>query len=245
MTTVANTAGVVLDPVLGPVRGTVTLNARMINTGVGASTIQFQASPSGANTWTDVPGCGVAAGPSRTCLVDSTGVSGYWDWRVIGTTNGNTYYDFETHIMVDNTVPTVSLTVPAAPLVGTAALTATASDAHSGMASVTFEYRRSGVTAWSECGVDTSSPYACSLDTTTVSDGTFEFRARAADLVGNTTTTATTTRTVTNGSVDLATVSATVRGTVASGRNLDGSWSSVDPVPVLGQPERAVDHDLH
>ena len=76
----------------------------------------------------------------------------------------------------------MALTVPAAPLTGTVNLTATASDAHSGMASVRFEYRRSGVTTWTTCALDTSSPYACSLNTTSLTDGNYEFRATATDV---------------------------------------------------------------
>ena len=198
MTTVINSAGVVLDPVTGPVRGTVTLTGRIVNAGGGPSTVRFQAAPSGTSTWVDIPGCGPAAGPVRTCAVDTTGITGYYDWRAVGLINGTTYYDYESHVLVDNTLPTVALTVPAAPLTGTVNLTATASDAHSGMASVRFEYRKSGVTTWTTCVLDTSSPYACSLNTTTLTDGTYEFRATATDRVGNAAVTATTTRTITN-----------------------------------------------
>jgi chitinase len=225
MTTVINTAGVVLDPVLGPVRGTVTLQGRIVNAGTGFSTIRFQASLSGANSWADIPGCGSAPGPSRTCAADTSFTTGYYDWRAVGTINGNTYYDYETHVLVDNTAPSVSLTVPAAPLSGTVNLTATASDAHSGMVSVNFEYRRSGVTTWTSCATDTSSPYACSLGTAALTDGNYEFRATALDLAGNTTVTGTTTRTVMNSSIVLTAVPATVRGTYGLSATWNGAGS--------------------
>jgi hypothetical protein len=231
MTTVINSAGVVLDPVVGPVRGTVTLTGRIVNVGGGASTVRFQASPSGTNSWVDIPGCGPAAGPVRTCAVDTTGITGYYDWRAVGVINGSTYYDYENHVLVDNTLPTVALTVPAAPLSGTVNLTATASDAHSGMASVRFEYRRSGVTTWTTCVLDTGSPYACSLNTTTLTDGNYEFRATATDVVGNAAVTATTTRTITNNGVDLATPPATVRGTY----NLTATWQGTGTPTVTFQ----------
>ena len=55
MTTVQNAAGVVLDPVVGPVRGTVTLTGRIVNA-TGSATIAFQASTAGTNSWFDIPG---------------------------------------------------------------------------------------------------------------------------------------------------------------------------------------------
>ena len=93
MTTVQNSAGVVLDPVVGPVRGTVTLTGRIVNA-TGSATIAFQASTSGANSWFEIPGCGAAAGLVRTCQVDTTSITGYYDWRAVGVVNGNTYYDY-------------------------------------------------------------------------------------------------------------------------------------------------------
>src|SRR5215210_4202682 len=92
---------------------------------------------------------------------------------------------------IDNTPPAItSFTVPAAPLSGSASLSAAASDTGgSGVASVLFQYRLQGSATWlNACPVDTSSPYSCSFDTTSVSDGTYEFRAVATDNAGNTTT---------------------------------------------------------
>ena len=94
MTTVQNSAGVVLDPVVGPVRGTVTLTGRIVNAS-GSATIAFQASTSGANSWFEIPGCGAAVGLVRTCQVDTTSITGYYDWRAVGVVNGNTYNDIE------------------------------------------------------------------------------------------------------------------------------------------------------
>ena len=112
----------------------------------------------------------------------------------MGVVNGTTYYDIESNVLVDNVQPNVTLTVPAAPLSGTVNLTATASDANSGVASVRFEYRKVGVASWTTCALDTGSPYSCSLNTAGLSDGNYEFRATATDVAGNTRITATTTR---------------------------------------------------
>jgi hypothetical protein len=212
MTTVQNAAGVVLDPVFGPVRGTQTLTGRIVNA-TGSATIAFQASTANTNSWFEIPGCGAAAGLVRTCTVDTSSITGYYDWRAVGVVNGTTYYDIESNVLVDNVQPNVTLTVPAAPLSGTVNLTATASDANSGVASVRFEHRKVGVATWTTCALDTGSPYSCSLNTAGLSDGSYEFRATATDVAGNTRITSTTTRAISNGSVTLAALPVAIRDT--------------------------------
>ena len=107
--------------------------------------------------------------------------------------------------IVDNDVPNVALTVPAGTLYSSVQLTATADDTDpnpgdesSGVANVVFEYRRIGASLWTNCATDTVTPYACSLDTRTLTDGTYQFRATATDVAGNVTTTSTVSRTVDN-----------------------------------------------
>ena len=68
--------------------------------------------------------------------------------------------------------------------------------------------------------LDTVAPYSCSLNTTGLTDGTYEFRATSTDVVGNTAST-TTTRDVRNSSVDLAALPATVKDTVGPDRQLE------------------------
>ena len=118
MTTVINAAGVVLDPVEGPVRASVFLQGRIINAGTGPSTIRFQFANTGQGNWMDIPGCGPAAGPTRTCTVDTSGITGYYDWRAVGTINGNTYYDYENNVLVDNTAPRSRRACPPRPCRG-------------------------------------------------------------------------------------------------------------------------------
>ena len=103
MTTVQNAAGVVLDPVVGPVRGTVTLTGRIVNAS-GSATIAFQASTVRHEQLVRDPRAAApAAGLVRTCQVDTTSITGYYDWRAVGVVNGTTYYDIESHVLVDNT----------------------------------------------------------------------------------------------------------------------------------------------
>lgn len=88
-------------------------------------------------------------------------------------------------VVVDPTPPTVSLTNPGSPLQGTVTLTAMASDATSGVASVTVRYAVAGSTDWKDVCTDTTSPYSCSWDTTAVTDGAYDLTATATDRAGN------------------------------------------------------------
>jgi hypothetical protein len=51
---------------------------------------------------------------------------------------------------------------------------------------VTIQRSPAGANTWTDICTDTTSPYSCSFDTTTVSDGLYDFRAVATDKGGNT-----------------------------------------------------------
>jgi hypothetical protein len=96
--------------------------------------------------------------------------------------------------------PTVTMTDPGTPLNGTVPLGASASDAGSGVQSVTIERSPAGANTWTTVCVDSGSPYSCSLDTTAgpTPDGLYDFRARASDNAGNSATSSS----VTNRQID-------------------------------------------
>jgi chitinase len=73
----------------------------------------------------------------------------------------------------------VSMTDPGTPLSATVSLAATASDGGDGssISSVTIQKSLAGAGTWTTACTDTTSPYSCSFDTTTVSDGLYDFRA--------------------------------------------------------------------
>jgi hypothetical protein len=75
---------------------------------------------------------------------------------------------------------------PGAYLSGTVTLTATASST-AGVTSVRIDRAPSGTTSWTAVCTDTSSPYSCGWDTTTVTDGLYDFRAVLVDGKGVTT----------------------------------------------------------
>jgi hypothetical protein len=96
----------------------------------------------------------------------------------------------------DTTAPTVSLTAPAANAsVSGASVTvsANASDAGSGIASVQFQIDGANLGS-----ADTTSPYSVSLDTTAYTNGSHVLRAIAKDVAGNSKTSATRTISVNN-----------------------------------------------
>ena len=91
---------------------------------------------------------------------------------------------------VDNTVSSVSMENPGAVLTGTVTLAASASST-AGVASVRIDRAPSGTTTWTTVCTDQTAPYSCTWNTTTVADGSYDFRAVLVDGRGVTTTSAT------------------------------------------------------
>ena len=113
----------------------------------------------------------------------------------------------------DWTPPTVTMTSPGSAVSGTATVSATASDADSGLASVLIEYLAPNASSWTSLCTATSSPWSCSWDTTKVADGSYSLRATATDKAGNTAVSDPVTTTVANNlTVVLADPGSYVRG---------------------------------
>jgi hypothetical protein len=121
---------------------------------------------------------------------------------------------------VDNVAPTVAVTDPGSPLRATVTIGATASDG-GGIASVTIQRRPTSGGAWTTICTDLSSPYSCSLNTTTLTDGGYDLQAIATDNAGRSATSAiVTNRVVDNTGPRASTVTSTsggVAGTLSSG----------------------------
>jgi hypothetical protein len=165
-----------------PLRGTVTLDATATGTIVS---VTIQRSPAGAATWTNI--CTDATSP-YSCSFDTTGVGdGLYDLRATADHgSGTVVSSVVSDIRLDNTAPSVTMTDPGTPLSGTITLGATASDTGgSGVASVTIQRSPAGAGTWTDVCTDSSSPYSCSFDTTTVGDALYDFRAFGSDVAGN------------------------------------------------------------
>ena len=173
-------------------RGTVTLSATASDTGSGLASVAVQVRSSGAGAWSDL--CTATASPVSCSWATATSPDGLYDLRVLARDGaGNTGTSTLTGRRVDNTSPAVAPADPGSPLRGTISLQATASDAGAGVAAVRHQYRPAGGATWADACTSTSSPFSCPFATTSLPDGSYDFRAVATDGAGNTATSATVT----------------------------------------------------
>ena len=128
------------------------------------------------------------------------------------------------------------MTAPAAYLSAsvTLALSSTPTDATSGVATVTYQHRRSGASSWSTACSVAAAPWSCrwSTSASTTPDGVYELRAVASDRAGNTTVASNTplTRTVKNTkptprSIGTANVTGGTSGRINSGDSATFTYS--------------------
>lgn len=116
----------------------------------------------------------------------------------------------------DWTPPVVDLAQPASPINDIATFTATATDAESGIASVSLEYQVVGAASWIRLCTVNVAPYSCAFNTKLVADGSYDLRAIATDNAGLSTTSGVVSTTVANAfAVVLAHPGDVVRGTVS------------------------------
>jgi hypothetical protein len=166
--------------------GTVDLSANVSDVASGIASLTYQASPAGADQWTDVP-----ASWDTTSVED-----GLYDFRVVvsdraGNTTASTAIQER---RVDNTSPGVQITAPVGYVNAAAAnpYTVGATSPDSDVASVEF-FRCEDSSAdcstggWVSLGVDASAPFAASWNLD--ADGNRALKALAVDAVGNVTNT--------------------------------------------------------
>ena len=178
-----------------PLRSTVPLSAAAASDRPLVS-VTFQRSPAGGGTWTTI--CAPTAAP-YACSWDSAGVAdGLYDLRATALdSSGYSRTSTVGSRRVDNTAPATTVSA-ATPLTVTVPVSATATDAGSGVLSVAFEARPSSGGSWTPICTDGSSPYSCSWDTTGVADGAWDVRATTTDGAGNTSSATTANRIVDN-----------------------------------------------
>ena len=162
---------------------TVALTSDSADSGSGVATVQFQRSPAGAGTWTN-----------QGATFDTTAVGdGLYDLRVVTTDNaGNSFTSGVATVRVDNTLPTGSVTGPAAAadVRGSITLTSDSADSGSGVATVQFQRSPAGAGTWTN--------QAASWNTTLQADGQYDVRVVTTDNAGNVFTSATITIRVDN-----------------------------------------------
>lgn len=198
------------------IRGTVTLSATATDGETGVKNVVIAWAPTGTTTFTTI--CTDTSSP-YSCSFNTTGLSDQEiDIRATATDNSNyTDTDLIEAVYVDNTLPTVSLNTIASPMTGVVTISATATDAGSGVDNVVIQRSSAGLNTWTTICTDIDSPYSCSFDTTTVSDGLYDFRAIATDEAGNARTSTTVTNRVVSNIASSTSVNdpgAYLRGTV-------------------------------
>jgi chemotaxis methyl-accepting protein methylase len=203
-----------------PKTGTVTVSGTGVDGGSGVASTKVQYSVAGAGAWVDI--CS-QAGATATCSWNTAALSdGLYDLRTVATdVAGNTGTSaVVANRRLDNLAPSATLTAPAANLTDTITLASTTTDSAggSGVASVRYEYKPSSGSTWTTACTGASSPFSCSFDTTTATDGLYDFRAVATDGVGLSGTSAA----VTSRRIDTTAPTATM-GALAA--NLSGSVS--------------------
>lgn len=206
-TRVANPVAVDLATIPDVVKGNVALSATV--TGAGGRTLSstFSHRVDGASTYTPISTCTNVSGATPSCSWATGTVGDLYDIQVVTTVGGTTTVsDVQLDVMVDNVVPTTTISAPS-PMSGTVQVTAAPADEDSGVASVALSYRLQGTTAWTTLCTVTASPWRCALDTTKLTNlATYELRAIATDVAGNASLAATVSRQVNNG---LATITIT------------------------------------
>jgi hypothetical protein len=165
-------------------RGIVALTATASDSLTGVASVAFQRSPAGAGSWTTI---GTDSSSPYSVDFDTASVTdGLYDLRAVATdTAGNTANVVVASRRVDNTPPSAAINNPGSALNGTVTLTATVSDAGSGISTVTFQYSKASTDTWTTIGMDASAPYGAAWDTLTVNDGRYDLRVIAIDAAGN------------------------------------------------------------
>jgi hypothetical protein len=157
--------------------GTVDVSATAADTGGSdLASVAFQRSPTGDDSWTTIATDTLS--PWQTSLDTTLLADGGYDFRAVATDKaGNvTTSAVVSNRRVDNESPSVTLADPGGNVHSTVTLSATSSDAGSGIASTTYQTSPAGGGTW------TDTPAA--WDTTALADGVYDVRAVATDRSG-------------------------------------------------------------
>jgi hypothetical protein len=203
-----------------PLTGTVSVSGSAVDAGSGVASSTLQYRPSGGGSWTDI--C-TQASSIVTCSWNTAALAdGLYDLRTTSTdVAGNTGTSpVVSNRRLDNISPTATMTAPAANLTGSVTLASTSADGANGtgVASVRYEYKLSSGSTWITACTGLTTPFSCSFNTASVTDGLYDFRAVAIDGVAKTGTSAA----VTSRRIDNTDPTATM-GALAA--NLTGSVS--------------------
>jgi chitinase len=170
-------------------KGTVTFASTTADgAGSGVSSVRYEYKLNTGSIWSTA--CTSATTPFSCTFNTASVADNRYDFRAVAT-DGVAKVTTSTALTarwIDNAAPTAAtLGAVATPIQGTVALTGTATDPSSGIASLRFQYAPAGTGTWTDICTDTTFAYTCSFDTTGPADGLYDMRTLATDLSGNTT----------------------------------------------------------
>jgi hypothetical protein len=171
-----------------PLSGTRTFSATATDAGAGVDNVQLQYQR-GTGAWQTL--CTADAAP-WSCRFDTTTLAGgTYAFRAVATDGVGLQTTSATvaNRVVDNSVSSVSLADPGTYLSGTVTLSA-AANAPSGVTSVRVQRAPAGGSTWTDVCTVATAPYSCTVDTSTITDGTYDLRAVLLDGKGVVTTSA-------------------------------------------------------
>lgn len=162
-----------------PLSGSRTFAATAADVDSGVDRVVIQHLRSGTSTWQTL--CTIVDEPWTCRGATSTLLDGTYSFRAVATdvAGNSTTSAVVANRVVDNTVSSISVDVPS-PLTGTVTVAATAAST-AGVASVRIQVAPTGSSTWTDLCTDTSSPYSCTWDTTTVANGSYSVRGILVD----------------------------------------------------------------
>jgi hypothetical protein len=200
--------------------GTVTLASTSSDAanGSGVASVRYEYKPSAGSTWSTA--CTGSTTPFSCSFNTTAATDGLYDFRAVAIDGVNLTGTSAavTSRRIDNTAPTATMGALAATLSGSVSLTSTLADSGTGVASAQYQYKLTSDSTWTNSCSSSTTPYSCTLNTATLTDGLYDFRVVATDNVGNTgTSTAVFSRRVdnTNPTVTMGSVPAWVDASIA------------------------------
>ncbi|MGO9762046.1 MAG: Ig-like domain repeat protein [Solirubrobacteraceae bacterium] len=179
-------------------RGTVSLSGTASAPLAGVASWTPQIMPASGGAWTNAcsPQTTPLSGSTYGCEPNTAGLTdGEYTVRAQVLDNAGNVYDTTTqNVTIDNTAPTGSLELLPRTVEGLVEVKGSAHDALSGVASWQLEIEATGSGTWRDACMAETMPseettYSCAIDTTALTDGSYQLHAVISDRAGNTYTT--------------------------------------------------------
>ncbi|MFL5946424.1 MAG: Ig-like domain-containing protein, partial [Gaiellaceae bacterium] len=160
----------------------VSLTSSTSDAGAGVASVAYELRATGGGSFSPI--ASASSAPFSATWDATTVATGSYDLRAVITDRaGNAFTAGSVTFTVDVTAPTVTLTSPGATIAGTVTLNASVSG--NGADNVAFAATPTGGATWTALGTDTSSPWSIAYDTTKLTDGVYDLRAKVTDTLGN------------------------------------------------------------